>query len=55
MTKTHGNTGKRNAAKQFKTLSRTMRFAESDWKEFERLAGGKGRILNKWILQKLKS
>lgn len=55
MNKTHGNTGKRYAAKPFKTLGRTMRFAESDWQEFERLAGGKGRILNKWILQKLKS
>lgn len=38
-----------------KTQPRTMRFAEKDWKEFERKAGGKGRILNKWILETLKN
>lgn len=37
------------------TQARTMRFAESDWQEFERLAGGSGRALNKWILETLKN
>jgi len=54
MSKKTYNLGNRHAAKP-PTKSKTMRFLKSDWEEFERLAGGNGRILNKWILQKLKS
>jgi hypothetical protein len=52
--KPHANKGNSHAAKPFKTQARTMRFAETDWQEFERLAGGSGRILTKWILQAAK-
>ena len=48
----HHNTGKRNAAKPSRKRVE-LKIPLTDYEEFERLAGGGGRILNKWILSTL--
>ena len=53
MLKPHHLTGKRNAAKPPRKRVE-IKIPLTDYEEFERLAGGKGRILNKWILQAAK-
>jgi len=49
----HHNTGKRHAAKP-PTTKITMRVPDDELARLESLAGGKGRVLNKWILEQLK-
>lgn len=52
--KPHSNKGNRYAAKP-PTRLQSLRIPETDYQEFIRQAGGNGRKLTKWILQKLKS
>jgi len=53
MNKPHSNTGNRHAAKPPTKMVR-MRIPLTDHEEFERLAGGGGRLLSKWLLQAAK-
>ena len=49
----HHLTGKRNAAKPPRKRVE-IKIPLTDHEEFERLAGGGGRLLSKWILQAAK-
>jgi hypothetical protein len=51
--KTHGNKGNHHATKP-PTQRISLRVPVDDLARLESLAGGKGKILNKWILEQLK-
>jgi len=50
---THGNKGNTHAAKP-PTARISLRVPVDELARFESLAGGKGKVLNKWILEQLK-
>jgi len=51
--KAHGNKGNQHATKP-PTQRISLRVPVDELVRFESLAGGKGKILNKWILEQLK-
>jgi hypothetical protein len=53
MNNQHGNKGNTNAAKPL-TKRISLRVPVDELARLESLAGGKGKVLNKWILEQLK-